>query len=193
MNIPNGLDVDLNKSVALIITHTIRAGEEKRYEIWLTDILGAVSNSPGYLGREIFRPAQGMRTYTSILRFDCSDNLNAWVESEVRSAYVNQVTDLLEKGDRHEIRTGIDFWFTPEGLRPPKPWKQFILTLSAVYPLSLVLSRLIRALFPLAPALANPLISGLLVAASLTALLTFVIMPRYTRLMKWWLYDEHRG
>lgn len=190
MNIPNGLDVDLNKSVALIITHTIRAGEEKRYEVWLTDILGAVSNSPGYLGREIFRPAQGMRTYTSILRFDCSDNLNAWVESEVRSAYVNQVTDLLEKGDRHEIRTGIDFWFTPEGLRPPKPWKQFILTLSAVYPLSLVLSRLIRALFPLAPALANPLISGLLVAASLTALLTFVIMPRYTRLMKWWLYDE---
>lgn len=190
MNIPNGLDVDLNKSVALIITHTIRAGEEKRYEVWLTDILGAVSNSPGYLGREIFRPAQGMRTYTSILRFDCSDNLNAWVESDVRSAYVNQVTDLLEKGDRHEIRTGIDFWFTPEGLRPPKPWKQFILTLSAVYPLSLVLSRLIRALFPLAPALANPLISGLLVAASLTALLTFVIMPRYTRLMKWWLYDE---
>lgn len=184
------MDVDLNKSVALIITHTIRAGEEKRYEVWLTDILGAVSNSPGYLGREIFRPAQGMRTYTSILRFDCSDNLNAWVESEVRRAYVNQVTDLLEKGDRHEIRTGIDFWFTPEGLRPPKPWKQFILTLSAVYPLSLVLSRLIRALFPLAPALANPLISGLLVAASLTALLTFVIMPRYTRLMKWWLYDE---
>ncbi|OGU01254.1 MAG: hypothetical protein A2X82_09000 [Geobacteraceae bacterium GWC2_55_20] len=190
MNSPNGLDVDLNKSVALIITHTIRAGEEKRYEVWLTDILGAVSNSPGYLGREIFRPAQGMRTYTSILRFDCSDNLNAWVESDVRRAYVNQVTDLLEKGDRHEIRTGIDFWFTPEGLRPPKPWKQFILTLSAVYPLSLVLSRLIRALFPLAPALANPLISGLLVAASLTALLTFVIMPRYTRLMKWWLYDE---
>ena len=190
MNSPNGLDVDLNKSVALIITHTIRAGEEKRYEVWLTDILGAVSNSPGYLGREIFRPAQGMRTYTSILRFDCSDNLNAWVESDVRRAYVNQVTDLLEKGDRHEIRTGIDFWFTPEGLRPPKPWKQFILTLSAVYPLSLVLSRLIRALFPLAPALANQLISGLLVAASLTALLTFVIMPRYTRLMKWWLYDE---
>lgn len=190
MNSPNGLDVDLNKSVALIITHTIRAGEEKRYEVWLTDILGAVSNSPGYLGREIFRPAHGMRTYTSILRFDCSDNLNAWVESGVRSAYVKQVTDLLEKGDRHEIRTGIDFWFTPEGLRPPKPWKQFVLTLSAVYPLSLVLSRLIRALFPLAPALANPLISGLLVAASLTALLTFVIMPRYTRLMKWWLYDE---
>lgn len=190
MNKSNGFDVDVTKSVALIITHTIRAGEEQRYELWLTNILSAVSNFPGYLGREIFRPVQGKRTYTSILRFDCSDNLNAWVESDVRTAFVNQVADLLEKGDRHEIRTGIDFWFTPEGVKPPKPWKQFVLTLSAVYPLSLIIPGLVRALFPLVPILAHPLISGLLVAASLTALLTFVIMPRYTRLMKWWLYDE---
>jgi len=190
MSRSNDFDVDVNKSVALIITHTIRAGEEQRYELWLTDILSAVSKAPGYLGREIFRPVQGTRTYTSIVRFDCSDNLNAWVESDARTAFVNQVTDLLEKGDRHEIRTGIDFWFTPEGLRPPKPWKQFVLTLSAVYPLSLIIPRLIRALFPLVPLLAHPLISGLLIAAALTALLTFVIMPRYTRLMKWWLYDE---
>lgn len=186
----NDSDVYVNKSVALIITHTVRAGEEQRYELWLTDILSAVSNSPGYLGREIFRPAQGTRTYTSIVRFDCSDNLNSWVDSEVRKSFVSQVTDLLEKGDRHEIRTGIDFWFTPEGLRPPKPWKQFVLTLSAVYPLSLIIPTLIATLFPIAPIMSHPLISGLLIAASLTALLTFVIMPRYTRLMKWWLYDE---
>jgi uncharacterized protein len=190
MNTPNSLDVDVSKSVALIITHTIRAGTEKRYETWLTDILSAVSSFPGYLGREIFRPAHGMRTYTSIVRFDCNDNLNAWVESDVRKTFVSQVTDLLEKGDLHEIRTGIDFWFTPEGLRPPKPWKQFVLTLSAVYPLSLIIPSLISALFPFAPILTHPLIAGLLIAASLTALLTFVIMPHYTRLMKWWLYDE---
>lgn len=190
MNRPGSLDVDQSKSVALIITHTIRAGEEKRYETWLTDILGAVSTFPGYLGREIFRPAQGTRTYTSILRFDCNDNLAAWVESDLRRAFVSQVTDLLEKGDLHEIRTGIDFWFTPQGVRPPKPWKQFVLTLSAVYPLSLAIPGLLRLLFPFMPVLAQPLINGLLIAASLTALLTFVIMPRYTRLMKWWLYDE---
>ncbi|NVN91399.1 MAG: antibiotic biosynthesis monooxygenase [Desulfuromonadales bacterium] len=190
MNTPVSLDVGQGKSGALIITHTIRAGEEKRYESWLTEILDAVSSSPGYLGREIFRPAQGTRTYTSIIRFDGNDNLNAWVESDVRRAFVSQVADLLEKGDRHEIRTGIDFWFTPQGVRPPKPWKQFILTLSAVYPLSLIIPRLFSMLFPIVPVLALPIISGLLVASSLTALLTFVIMPRYTRLLKWWLYDE---
>ncbi len=80
MNTSSNADVDQSKSVAVIITHTIKAGEAKRYEAWLTDILSAVSRAPGYLGREIFRPAQGSRTYTSILRFDSYDHLNAWVE-----------------------------------------------------------------------------------------------------------------
>lgn len=189
MSTPGSLTIDQNKSVALIITHTIKAGEEKRYEAWLTEILSAVSSFPGYLGREIFRPAQGTRTYTSIVRFDANNHLNAWVESETRNSFVSRVGDLLERGDVHEIRTGIDFWFTPEGVKPPKPWKQFLLTLSAVYPLSLIIPRLFGPLFRVVPILAQQFISGLLIAATLTALLTFVIMPRYTRLVKKWLYD----
>lgn len=183
-------DVTRSTSVALIITHTIKAGEEKRYEAWLTDILSAVSTAPGYLGREIFRPATGRRTYTSIVRFNDDSRLNDWVTSETRNSFVNRVSDLLERGDVHEIRTGIDFWFTPEGVKPPRPWKQFLLTLSAVYPLSLLLPLLFNPLFKAAPFLEQPLIKGLLIAANLTALLTFVIMPRYTRLVKRWLYNE---
>jgi len=189
MNTSGNIIADQHKSVALIITHTVKAGEEKRYEGWLADILSAVSGSHGYLGREVFRPTQGTRTYTSIVRFDTSNNLNAWVESETRNAFVRRVSDLLEKGDVHEIRTGIDFWFTPEGVKPPRPWKQFILTLTAVYPLSLIIPQLLSPMFQVSPALGNQFVSGLMIAASLTALLTFVIMPRYTRLMKRWLYD----
>lgn len=190
MSTTGSVEVDQNRSVALIITHTIKSGEEQRYEAWLTEILSAVSSFPGYLGREIFRPTQGTRTYTSIVRFDTTSNLNAWVESGTRKSFVSRVSNLLEKGDLHEIRTGIDFWFTPEGVKPPKPWKQFLLTLSAVYPLSLIIPRLFSPLFTVAPLAGQPYIRGLLIAATLTALLTFVVMPRYTRLAKRWLYDE---
>ena len=190
MNSPDSIEADRNKSVALIITHTVKAGEENRYEVWLTEILSAVSSFPGYLGREIFRPTQGTRTYTSIVRFDANDHLNAWLESETRRSFVDRVSDLLKKGDVHEIRTGIDFWFTPEGVKPPRPWKQFLLTLSAVYPLSLAIVSLLRYAADVVPVLGQPLINGLLTSATLTALLTFTVMPRYTRLMKRWLYSE---
>ncbi len=66
----------------------------------------------------------------------------------------------------------------------------FLLTLSAVYPLSLIIPRLFSPLFTVAPLAGQPYIRGLLIAATLTALLTFVVMPRYTRLVKRWLYDE---
>jgi hypothetical protein len=190
MSTAGNMETERNRSVALIITHTIKTGEEKRYEAWLTEILSEVSGFPGYLGREIFRPTQGTRTYTTIVRFDATNNLNAWVESETRKSFVSRVSDLLEKGDVHEIRTGIDFWFTPEGVTPPKPWKQFLLTLSAVYPLSLLIPLLFSPLFSVAPLAGQPYLRGLLIAATLTALLTFVIMPRYTRLVKKWLYNE---
>ena len=191
VNVPTQSAVTESASVALIITHTIKAGEEEGYEDWLADILRAVSSFPGYLGREIFRPAHGSRKYTTIVRFNSHEHVKDWAESDLRRSYVNRVSDLLEEGDQHEIRTGIDFWFTPAGVKPPKRWKQFLLTLSAVYPLALILSPVLGTLFSLVPpALNHQLVKQLAAAASLVALLTFVIMPYYTRLVKRWLYEE---
>ena len=176
--------------VALIITHKIRPGEDKRYEAWLADILKAVSGFPGYIGREIFRPSDGGRKYTTVVRFDSLDTLNTWVESGTRASFVSKVHDLLQQGDQVEIRSGIDFWFTPEGVKPPKLWKQFVLTVSAVYPLSLIIPVFLSPLGKLAPVLGNEFVAAFLMAGILTGMLTFVIMPPYTRLMKRWLYDE---
>lgn len=182
--------VGQGRSVAFVITHSIKAGAQQRYEAWTREILAAVSRSPGYLGREVFVPTQGNRKYTIIVRFDNEEHLKGWANSSERREFISQVADLLEKGDESEIRTGVDFWFTPEGARPPKPWKQFLITTSAVYPLSLIIPRVLAHLFKVAPPLGHPLVASLLVAASLTGLLTFVIMPRYTRLVRGWLYKD---
>jgi antibiotic biosynthesis monooxygenase (ABM) superfamily enzyme len=190
MSDPSNDDKDPSPSVAFIITHTIKAGEEARYEGWLTEMLSVVSRAPGYLGREVFRPAHGTRTYTSILRFDTPERLQAWAASDARKELISRVGDLLTKGDVHEVRTGIDFWFTPERARPPKPWKQFLLVLSAIYPLSQLIPYLFAPLFRVWPPLAQPLIRGLLVSSVVVGLMTFVVMPRYTRLVQRWLYGD---
>lgn len=175
-------------TAALVITHDVKAGEEARYEKWLADILHEVGGKPGYLGREIFRPAPGTNTYTSVVRFVSAKQLNDWVASDARRDFVARASGLLEEGDRHEIRTGVDFWFTPKGSPAPARWKQFLLTTSAVYPLSLIIPRLLAPLFEAAPALGHRLVAALLMAAILTGLLTFVVMPPYTRLMRRWLF-----
>ena len=178
-----------DESAALVITHAVRAGEEGRYEDWLADILGAVGGTPGYLARGIFPPAAGSSKYTTIVRFDSAEHLRAWADSEARKSYIDRVSGMLEEGDRYEIRTGFDFWFTPEGVPAPKPWKQILLTVTAVYPLSLIIPRLLAPLFYVAPSLDRELVRALFMAVILTTLLT-LIMPPYTRLVRRWLFDR---
>jgi antibiotic biosynthesis monooxygenase (ABM) superfamily enzyme len=190
MSTPSMAAADQGRSVAFVITHTVTPGARERYEEWTKEILSAVSRCPGYLGREVFLPTHGNRRYTIIVRFDNEEHLRDWADSEARREFISRAAELLEEGDRNEIRTGVDFWFTPEGARPPRAWKQFLLTASAVYPLSLVIPRLLAPLFGVAPPLGHPLVASLLVGVTLTALLTFVVMPRYTRLVRGWLYQD---
>jgi uncharacterized protein len=190
MSDQGGTAADRSEPTAFIVTHVVKPGAERRYEVWTREILRAVSGFPGYLGREVVLPSHGDRKYTVIVRFDSNKHLKAWAESETRREFIRRADDLMEKGDQYEIRTGIDFWFEPKGVKPPKPWKQFLLTTSAVYPLSLIIPKLLAPLFRVAPSLGGTLISGLLIAAILTALLTFVIMPHYTRLVSKWLYEH---
>lgn len=190
MSNPSGTAAERSEPTAFIVTHVIKPGAERRYEDWTREILRAVSGFPGYLGRDVVLPTHGDRKYTVIVRFDNNESLRAWAESETRKEFIRRAGDLMEKGDQYEIRTGIDFWFEPKGVKPPKPWKQFLLTTTAVYPLSLIIPKLLAPLFRIAPLLGNGLIAGLLVSAILTALLTFVVMPHYTRLVSKWLYEE---
>jgi antibiotic biosynthesis monooxygenase (ABM) superfamily enzyme len=190
MSAPGRVSADEQyKSVAFVITHTIKTGEEKRYEDWTKEILNASSSYPGYLGREVFRPAAGSRKYTTIVRFDRDEHLRAWIDSDTRRELHRPRRAICwRKATRTRSGPAWTFWFTPEGTRSPKAWKQFLLTTSAVYPLSLIIPRLLAPLFRVAPPLGHPLVANLLVAIILTGLLTFVIMPRYTRLFRRWLY-----
>lgn len=190
MSAPGKAAADKGSSAALVITHTVRRGGGRRYEQWAREILGAVSSHPGYLGREVLLPTHGNREYTTIVRFDSEEHLREWADSEARREFVSRAAELLEEGGRNEIRTGVDFWFTPQGARPPRAWKQFLLTASVVYPLSLTIPRLLSPLFGVMPPLGHPLVASLLVAVIMTGLLTFVIMPRYARLVRGWLYRD---
>ena len=190
MSAPSRKAAGRGSSAAFVITHTVARGAERRYEEWTKEILGAVSSHPGYLGREVLLPARGGRKYTVIVRFDSEEHLMGWADSEARREFVGRAAELLEEGGRNEIRAGGDFWFTPEAAPPPRAWKRFLLSTSAVYPLGLAIPHLLSPLFGLAPPLRHPLVAGLLVAAMMSGLLTFVIMPWYTRLVRRWLYRD---
>jgi hypothetical protein len=185
--------VNGNEPTALVIEHTIERENQPRYENWLKEILEAVSASPGYLGREVFPATGDELTYTTIVRFQANQDLERWLDSPERKAFIEKVHDAFEGGDRTSVRAGIDVWFTPpNSTNKPQPYKQFLITAAAIYPLSLLVPRLLSPLFEAVPFLGHPLASGLIVTSIIVGLMTYVVMPYVTQLLRNWLFKSAR-
>jgi antibiotic biosynthesis monooxygenase (ABM) superfamily enzyme len=175
----------------VVITHRVREGCHAQYDAWLNEIAPLSRTSKGHIDWQIIRPVAGLTsTYTVVLRFDSRANLESWMGSSERSRLIEKVRPLLATDDEFFVRTGLDFWFVPEAAQakvPPR-WKQFLVTWSAIYPLSLLAS---STLVPLLRRIGVPphrSLDAVFVSGAIVALMVFVVMPRYTRLVRRWLF-----
>lgn len=179
------------RGATAVITHRVRDGQQEGYDAWLNEIGPLCRSYPGHLDLQIIRPIPGLTaTYTVIIRFDTREHLQGWMSSQDRKRLIEQVRPLLAQDDDFFIRSGLDFWFTPEGARAKVPvrWKQFLVTWSAIFPLVLVI--------PLGVALGlrqlgvpqNHYLDLLLSTGSVVWVMVYLVMPHYTKLIQRWLF-----
>ena len=167
-----------------VISHRVEPQNHADYERWLSRIAPVVQSYPGHMDWHVVRPITGhSATYTVILRFDSKAHLTDWIDSTDRRDLIAEAQQFLIR-DEVKTGTGFDFWFAA-GSKPP-PWKQFLVTWSVIFPLVYVTPKLLSPVFsglhfPESPALHTLVVTGLIVA-----LMVWVIMPRYTRLIAGW-------
>ena len=172
-----------------VIRHEVKPGTGPQYEQWLKRVIPVAARFPGHQGVNVTRPSAGTNGYTVTIRFDSLEHAEDWFRSDARRQLVAEVEPLLDRAEKIETVTGLEFWFMPPvGQKHAPAYKQFLLTLSVIYPLTLIVPWLLRPLLGAAPALQHVLVDHLIVAAIIVGLMTYVVMPRYTRLMAKWLY-----
>ncbi len=166
----------------------MKPGHEPFYEQFLNGIIAAASEFPGHLGVEVFRPESAIAgDYRVVYRFDTSEHLRWWLESEEHDAWVERAEPHVIGPRRTEFVTGLESWFTlpgRPGTTPPPPYKMALLTWITIFPL---ITGLAVALEPLLEDL--PLVPSLGITTALAVpLMTWVVMPRVTLLLRAWLY-----
>jgi antibiotic biosynthesis monooxygenase (ABM) superfamily enzyme len=182
---------EMEQGATVIVTHRVHDKHQQNYEIWLREISSVCRSYPGHLDLQVVRPIHGMTsTYTIVIRFDTQDNLQKWVGSNDRKSFILKAAPLLDKGDQLHFKSGIDFWFTPEGANAklPKRWKQALLTWSALFPVGVITNLtctplLNRLGFPHQQQLRTLILSGVAII-----LMVYVVMPRYTKFAQKWLF-----
>ncbi|GAB4026108.1 antibiotic biosynthesis monooxygenase [Spirosoma gilvum] len=187
---PAGIPIELDSAVTTIIVQRPYKKQVEAYENWLNEIVPLAQSSPGHRGVNIIRPHGSSDEYTIVLHFSSETNLRNWLESDTRRRLIEQVRPLLNTDETIDIKTGLEFWFTPPKAsnRVASPYKQFLITLSAIYPLSMLVAWLLAPVFSALPLLSTLFVRAFLTSAVIVGLMTFVIMPRYVRLVANWLF-----
>lgn len=173
--------------VTVTVARRVAPGREGDFEVWSEELTRVASRFPGFLGAGMLRPGHVGDPWHVVFRFASGDELRAWEDSAQRARLLAAGEDLVHATDQHRV-TGLETWFALPGRTAPAPprWKMFVVSLVAIYTLQLVLNAAVEP-FGLPP----PLRVAIL-AAAVTALMTWVVMPRAARLLQGWLYAPAR-
>lgn len=183
---------DIEQAATVVISHHVKDDSKNNYEAWLKEIIPVSKSYPGHLGVGIVYPVAGATvTYTVIIRFDTRKNLLTWMQSDDRKKLIEKVQPYLVEDDKFFVRSGLDFWFTPEEAKAklPTKWKQFLVTWSAIFPLVLTMSALIDWLITSVSITLNHPLKVLSLTFLVVLMMVYVVMPRYTKLVHKWLFS----
>ena len=175
--------------VSILTLRTVEPGLEAAFEAELHDFISRSLKAEGQLGVSVIRPVEGSgsREYGILRRFSDSETRDRFYESSMFKQWEITVAPLTEGEPRHQELTGLETWFAlPAGraMIPPPAWKMAIVTVLAVWPVSILVSWVLQ---PLIHSLPVPL-KALFTAVGIVILLTWVVMPGLVRMLKPWLY-----
>ncbi|MDD5199397.1 MAG: antibiotic biosynthesis monooxygenase [Terrimicrobiaceae bacterium] len=173
-----------------VFAYRIRPDKEAAFQEWRRRILEEVRTWKGFLGTESFDTLDGSRPeFIVVVRFDDRANLDAWLKSKVRRAFMTEVRKYVDHVALRRIGSGFEGWFdTSEHTAPPARWRQALVILSALFPVIMVMRHLLSQIFVMLPL---PVAFLILLALDM-ALLTYAVMPRYSRWMHFWLRPRER-
>lgn len=180
-----------NQGASVVITHHILDGKQQEYEQWLNEIVPLTKHSEGFIDHQIVRPIPNLTfVYTVIIRFDTTENLKKWIESDDRKMLIKKAKSLFRKNDNYKIKSGLDFLFESETeTKIPVRWKQYLATWSAIYPLSLFIPLIVSPILRLLKIPMNHYFDGLIISGGIVFLMVYIVMPNYTKLIRKWLYE----
>lgn len=178
------------------LTHRIERACEKAYEALLAGIHEEAKAFGGFLRREVIKSTDGCHVeYDIVLHFDSEAGLRRWENSPERHKWLSRMSSMAVHTTPLQVVTGLETWFTlspGQAIVPPPRYKMAILTWLAIFPLITLASYAIQPVTGEIPLWAREFVLTLV----LVTLMTYVVMPRVTRLFQRWLYPgagEPRG
>lgn len=175
--------------VTISIERKIILGCEAEYENWLKRITSVALEFPGHMGVNVIRPTPPSREYVTIFRFDSYQHSKAWEDSDVRREWLKKLNGIVEGEDKVRKGTGLEFWFNlPElPVVHPSPHKMAVVLLVVVFTMVTAIHFVLSFFSTWWPTIVKTFVTVFFQVI----LMTYVVMPRVTRLLRRWLFRQN--
>ncbi|MCX4911393.1 antibiotic biosynthesis monooxygenase [Streptomyces sp. NBC_00878] len=176
--------------VTVTVAYRVVPGREAEFHSWGWGALRATARQPGFLGGGVL--VDGEAEWHVVYRFNSEGSALAWDRSADRAEWQARGETLAQETGRQTVQ-GSRAWFDSQAEtagaaaaapRPPPKWKLWFVNMSAVFPPVLIFN---LAVLPYLGSF-NPLIRTLFLCLAVTAIVTWILMPRLQRFFKKWLY-----
>jgi len=185
----NPTDPTDDPPVTVDVVQKIKPGCEAEFEQVLADLTEAAKAFEGHLGANIFRPSDPVNPeYRIVFKFDHLRNLRQWEASTIRRRLLERAKRLTVGESKWQTLTGLETWFTlatQQAIVPPPRYNMLAVNCLAAFPTINLINFLLQPLPPL-----PPLLRVFIGMVLLLSLMTYVIMPRMTKLFAGWLYPK---
>ena len=184
---PSAATSEVGNPVKIVIERRARPGAEDALRAWAERFVNEASRSAGHEGGSVLS-APGSRSHVILLRFASAAALDNWQGSSGYQQLMHDADRVSSTGEASQVRSGLETWFTlpdmPAPVKPPPRWKMALVTWLALLPMVIALA------YVFAPVQLPFLINAALSTAIPVVMLTWVVMPRLTRVLYRWLYGE---
>lgn len=180
---------DESTAVTRIARRRALPGHELEYEELVREMFGLMRTHDGFLGAELIPPSQPGACYQSIVNYASEADLAAWDKSSDRKHIFARMRHHAEGEPDHVRLDALQEWFigpsVPANTRPPK-WKTAVVTWMGIWPLASLFIFLAQFWSEGFPFLAVTAINVVLIVT----IMTWVVSPVLTKLMKWFLVPQ---
>jgi uncharacterized protein len=171
----------------------VKPGYEAEFERLMEQFIDAAANFPGCLGAQLVHPGDEVDVedslYHAVLAFENPDSLHAWQNSSERLQWLTEASAYIEGQAMVREVSGLAHWFqtsTNPTQAPPPRWKVAVVTWLGIFPTVYLLFLLLSDVLAPWPLLPRIMVITVLVVT----LMTWLVAPQLTRLLKPWLYPS---
>jgi len=183
-------NIENDKVVTVVVSRRIKKGTEKIFERLSDDLTVAAASFTGYLGAVMMRPSsENDPEYRLVYKFDNQENLDNWITSNKRVSLLKKMEPLLEGPCEATSSSGILTWLTLSGktkAAAPKKYKITIVSWLALYPLITLIFFLFGDILADIPLV----IRTFIVTAIAMLIMSYVLMPQFTKWFSFWLFPK---